>query len=338
MVYNANLPRGTNPTWTSGANNANALMPIEMMKDIISVATEKSFFGRMAKKVPMGTQLKQIPVFQTKPTAYFVTGDSGLKQTTTVAWKNVTMTAEEIAVLVPIPINVINDLTISIWDKIKPEIEEAFAIALDGAAVFGVNKPASWPSALVTGAVSAGNTVTQGTGVDIAADTNNVIAALAADGFVPRGIGIREAQRWAFQGLRDTTNGFIFQPSNPGVQNTTYGSDAQRREDNLFGISTMAVLNGSFETYNTATANAASLIVVDWDQVIMGTRQDMTMDFSKDAVIQDANGDIQFNAFQQDGMVGRFVMRVGYAVPNPVTRLQATEGSRWPAAVLRDAA
>ena len=45
------------------------------------------------------------------------------------------------------------------------------------AALFGVNKPISWPSSLVTGAVSAGNTVTQGTGVDIAADVNNVFAA-----------------------------------------------------------------------------------------------------------------------------------------------------------------
>lgn len=338
MVYNANLPRGTNPSFTSGANAANALIPIEVQRSIISVANEQSVVLQMAKKQDMGTQLRDMPVLATKPTAYFVNGDSGLKQTTTMAWKNVRLTAEEIAVLIPIPINVVNDLSMDIWEKIRPEVGEAIGRALDAAVLFGTNKPSSWPAALGPQAISAGNTVTHGAGVDIAADTNNVIAAVEADGFIPRGIALRQSLRASFRGLRDTTNGFIFKPGEPGVENSTFGAGAGARKGQLFDLPAMTTMSGIFEDEDAASANAVELLVVDWEQVIIGVRQDITVDFSKDAVITDGAGAIQYNAFQQDGIIGRFVARFGYAVPNPITRLQATEGNRWPAAVLRMAA
>jgi len=44
------------------------------------------------------------------------------------------------------------------------------------------------------------------------------------------------------------------------------------------------------------------------------------------------------NLMQQDAIALRFTMRLGFQVPNPINRLQATEGSRSPFGVLRDAA
>src|SRR5690349_13895227 len=162
MVYNANLPRGTNPTFTSGSNGANALIPIEKSREIISAAIEQSVVLQFAMKQDMGTQLKDMPALAFKPTAYFVNGDAGLKQTTYAAWKNIRLTAEEIAVLIPIPNNVLADASVNIWDKLRPEVGEAIGRALDAAVLFGTNKPSSWAAALATQAIAAGNTVTHG--------------------------------------------------------------------------------------------------------------------------------------------------------------------------------
>ena len=53
-----------------------------------------------------------------------------------------------------------------------------------------------------------------------------------------------------------------------------------------------------------------------------------------EAVIQDAGGGIVYNLFQQDMVALRMVYRLGFALPNPINRMQADVGSRSPFAVL----
>ena len=50
-----------------------------------------------------------MPVVSALPTAYFVSGATGLKQTTEVNWADVTLTAEELAVIVPVPQSAFDD-------------------------------------------------------------------------------------------------------------------------------------------------------------------------------------------------------------------------------------
>lgn len=340
MVYNANLPRGTNASFTAGANGANALIPIEKSREIIAAAIEESVVLQFAKKQDMGTQLKDVPAMAFKPTAYWVNGDAGLKQTTYAAWKNIRLVAEEVAALIVIPNNVLADASVNIWDKLKPEMAEAIGRALDAAVLFGTNKPAAWPAALGPGAISAGNTVTHGaSAIDVADDVNNVIAAVAADGFMPSGITLAQALRYTFQGLRDSQKGLLFQPRDEtGVSTAQFGSSVNARKGSIWGMPAMTTLNGVFEDNDAANANAVELFAVDWSQVMIGVRQDITMDFSNSAPIFDASGVLQVNPFQQDSTVARIVARFAYAIPNPVTRLNATEATRWPAAVMRMAA
>lgn len=339
MVYNTSMPRGTNPSFTSGSNYANALIPIERSREILAAAVEQSVVLQFAKKEDMGTQLKDMPALAFKPTAYFVNGDAGLKQTTYAAWKNVRLIAEEIAALIVVPNNVLNDASVKIWDKMRPEMAEAVGRALDAAVLFGTGKPASWPAALGPGAISASNTVTHGaSAIDVADDVNNVIASVAADGFTPSGIVLAPNLRYTFQGLRDSQKGLIFQPNDPGVSNSMFGSAINARKGYLWGMPAMTTLSGVFGDEDTASANAVELLAVDWEQVIIGVRQDITLDFSNSASISDAAGAIQVNAFQQDSTIGRVVARFAYAIPNPVTRMNATEATRWPASVMRMAA
>src|SRR6185369_10209627 len=102
--------------------------------------TEDSAVLSMFKHRTMSTAQQRMPVLATKPTAYFVTGDTGLKQTTSISWSNKFIDAEELAVIVPVPEKLLDDVDYDIWGEIKPEIVEAMAVALDAAILFGFNK------------------------------------------------------------------------------------------------------------------------------------------------------------------------------------------------------
>src|SRR5699024_8131642 len=112
-----------------------------------------------AKQVRMSSKKAKQPVLATLPEAYWVDGDTGLKQTTKNTWTGLTITAEELAVIVPIPDAVVDDANVPLWDQIKPLLAEAIGLKVDRAALFGVDKPASWPTGMVPGAIAAGNVV-----------------------------------------------------------------------------------------------------------------------------------------------------------------------------------
>jgi len=335
--YTSYVSRGTEPTFTAGSNGASALIPVETSNKIIQGMTRKSSALRLMTHMQMSRHLKDMPVLSALPTAYWVSGDTGPKSVTSQAWKNVRLIAEELAVVVYIPDVVLKDSEANIWAQIRPKVEEAFGKKLDEAVFFGIEKPASWPDDLKTGAIAAANTVTDGTGVDIAADINNAMAAVEADGYGATGIAMRQTYRSRFRGLRSTTNEPIYQ-ANMGLNKAMFGQSAEEDEGFIWNTRSLAVLNGSFEAENAASANAASLIVGDFSQAMIAIREDINVEFSKSAVMHNAEGLVTFNAWQQDMTAGRFTARFAYAVPNPVNRLQETEASRWPFAIIRDAA
>mgnify|MGYP000075344333 FL=1 len=338
MPYNSLISRGTDPSYSTSANESNPLIPVEVQRGIIQGMTEKSAVMRLMKTMRMSRHLKQMPVLNSLPTAYWVTDPTGLKQTSEMDWRNVMLTAEELAVLIPIPDVVLADADYDIWSEIRPKVEEAFGKALDEAVLFGINTPSSWGSSIKSLASTASNTVTIGTGVDIAADMNNALAAVEADGYGPNAIAMRQDLRASFRGLRSTTNEFVFKPGEAGAENSRFGSGNNAVEGSIFDIRALAIRNGSFESENTATSNSVSAIAGDFSQGIIAVREDISVDFSKSAVIHDNTGAIQYNAWQQDLTIGRFVARFAFAVPNPVNRTRETTSARYPFALLRDSA
>jgi hypothetical protein len=337
-TYDSYVQRGTNPTQTTTANGAQPLLPEDYAKQLIDGVAEKSAVLKYMPSRRLARGVQRMPVLDTLPTAYFLTSETGLKQTTTMAWRNVFINVEELAVIVPIPEALLMDLDVDLWEQFRPKIEEAFGVAIDAAVLFGTDAPSSWPTAIATAAIAAGNTVTQGTGVDVAADINNVMAAIESDGYGVTGFLHRQDVRAALRGLRTTTNEFVFNDGEPGAEMTGFGDGVNARNGTIYRTPARSLLNGVFEAHNTATANATKLIGAQWDQFILGLRMDITMKKFDQGVIQNGSGEIVFNLMQQDMQAARFVMRLGWACPNPVNRTQQTTASRYPASVLRDAA
>lgn len=299
-----------------------ALIPEENAKEIIQGAIAQSTVLSMFRRLPnMSSKVLSQPVLDMLPTAYFVDGDTGQKQTTKMQWSKKKITAEEIAVIVPIPEAVLDDARdngYDIFGEVTPRVQEAFGKVIDNAILFGVNKPTSWRDGLVASAIAAGNTVTS-TGdvfIDIFGE-NGVIAKVEEDGFIPNGVAASVKLRGKLRGLRDDNKQPLF------VQNLRESSAPYA----LDGMPIYFAMNGVWD--NTT----AELIAGDFSQAVYAIRQDLTMKVLSEAVIQDAEGNIVYNLAQQDMVALRFVMRLGWEVPNPINSLNQDAATRFPFAV-----
>lgn len=300
---------------------AAALIPEDASREIIQASTEASALMQLARRLPnMPTNQRRLPVVSALPTAYFVTGDTGLKQTSEVNWDNVYLNAEELAVIVPVPQAVVDDASYNIWGEIQPLLAEAFGKAIDAAMLFGTNKPSSWPTAIRAAAVAASNSVSAGGAGDTYDEllgAGGVWSTVEADGYMVNGVIAATSAMALLRGLRDGATGTpIFFPD-PKTAN----------DYRIAGVPLVFPRNGGFDS------SATHLFAGDWSQVVYAMRQDISVTIADQGVITDNAGNIVYNLFQQDMVALRAVMRVAFAVPNPINRMQGTAASRYPIAV-----
>lgn len=300
-----------------GRDDADALVPVEYATEVIKEAPKESAMLSLAKRVPMSSKTKSQPVLSVLPQAYWVNGDTGLKQTTELQWKNQVITAEELAAIVVIPDALFDDSSIPLWDEVKPYLAEALGRTLDAAAIFGTDKPASWTTpAIVPGAIAAGNTVTAGTGADIGVDVAEIGRLVSEDGYSVTGFASGPGLQWALRGVRSVD----------GVP--IYGALDNTGTSGLYGFPLNEVNNGAWDS------DSATLIAADWSKFVVGVRQDITFKVFEEGVISDADGKVIVNLMQQDSKALRVVFRVGYVGANPITPVNGTEATRFPAGVL----
>lgn len=302
-------------------SGAQALIPEDVANEIIQGAVQQSTIMRMARKLPnMPRNERRLPVLSSLIVAGFVTGDTGVKSTSSQLWNNKFIEAEELAVIVPVSENVLDDSAFDIWGEIRPRVEEAFGLAFDAAVLYGTNAPTSWPDDILTGASNAGNAVTIGTGADLYEDIlgeDGVVSLVEQDGFMVTGHIATLNMRGKLRGTRASTGELIFQqmPQDP----MRYVLD---------GAPVEFPRNGSMD------ASQALLFAGDWDQLVFAIRRDITFKVLDQAVITDGSNEIVFNLAQQDMVALRVVMRLGWQVPNPINRIQTVEANRFPFGVL----
>lgn len=308
--------------------DAGALIPEEVSRAFLESLQYQSAVRSLFTNVPVGRAQVRFPVLSALPLAYFVTGDTGLKQTTEMAWTNKFLNIEEIAVIVPIPESVIDDAGFPIWSEVQPLIVQAAGRLLDAAVFFGTNAPASWPTNIVANAVSAGNVVARGTAAQaaggFAADWDSLVGTLETDGYVPTG-GIANLTVRGFARAARTTQGDRY--SDP----FTFGRDGENPWIEKDGLRVTHPMEGLWP----AGASVAETILINRRQFVLGVRQDVTWKLLTEAVIQDNTGAIVYNLAQQDMVAMRMTMRVGWQVANTINYQQPTEANRYPAAVMR---
>lgn len=296
------------------------IIPVQYATDIIKNSPKSSVLLTRGRRVTMTSRERSQPVLNLFPQAYWVNGDTGLKQTTKQQWGDLKMTAEELAVIVPVPDAVIADSSIDLWGEITPAISESVGKLVDQACIFGVGKPSTWPSDIVSAAAAADNVVEAGTGADLADDIAALGELMAEEGYSVNGFASQPGLQWKLRRLRASDGTPIYQSqlNASGVAG-------------LYGLALNEVGNGSWD------ASKAMLLAADWTNFLVGIRQDITYKWLDQAVISDDDGKVILNLAQQDCTALRVVMRVGFQVANPINRIQEDASKRYTAAVLTPA-
>lgn len=321
MPYNSVISR----------TDAAALIPEEVSDAILTEVAGSNQLMTLARRLPnMSRAQTRMPVMSALATAYFVSGDTGLKQTSEVNWENKYIYAEEIACIVPIPEAVLEDQDYDIWGQVRPEIVRAMNVAIAQAVLYGTNIPANWTTALgaagiVAGSTAAGHTLSLAAYADVyeavlgetAAGVDGVYMTVEADGFMVTGNLSHVSMKGMLRNLRDANGNPIFK---------TAVQDATRYE-----------LDGApiyFPTDGSIVAASSLLVSGQWDQLVYSMRKDITYKVLDQAVIQDQAGNIVYNLAQQDMVALRAVMRLGFALPNPINRMNQTAATRFPFSVM----
>lgn len=272
------------------------LMPepvvVELQQDIARTSIVASLF----RQIPMSSGQVKTAVLDALPYAYWVNGDTGLKQTTKVSWTGKYLTAEELAVIVPVPEAVIADVNVDIFARLRPLLADAFAMVLDSATVFGVNRPATFAQAIVPGAAAA--TPTQAiVNADVVAGIDEALSLLEGNDVNVNGIVARAAVRGAVRRALTQLGG---------------ASSLGAAPNDLFGYPLV---------YPSGTlgwpANLQT-IMGDWTCAVLGVRQDITYKVLSESVISDDAGKVIFNLAQQDAVALRAVARYAFAVADHV--------------------
>ena len=278
----------------------------EIFQGVVTNSKALSLFKRLPNMTSDKTKLR---ILDSLPIAYFVdeTTNNGRKNITKMAWDKKYINAAEIAVIVPIKENDLNDADVDLWAQIRPRLVEAFGRKIDDAIINGVGKPTDWRAGLIPSIISAGANVTE-TG-KLYSDINDVMTKVEESGYNVTGLFGGVGLKGKFRMMTDTTG----QPLNT----TEIGS-----------------LKREFVDNGTWDKSLATLVAGDFNQAVYAIRNDITYKVLTEAVIQDpTDGSIMYNLAQDDMVALRVTMRLGWEIPNPVNALNETE-TRFPFAAL----
>lgn len=302
--------------------DAEALIPVQESREIIQGVVEQSAVLQRGKRLANMTSAQtSMPVLDLLPIAYFVNGEGGSakKKVTTMKWGKKKIYAEEIAVIVPIAEAVLDDADYDIWGEVRPRLVEAFGQKIDGAVLFGADKPEKWRDDVVTTAVKAGSYVKLGSDLyDSILGEGGVIAKVEESGYFVNGHMADITMRAKLRGLKDTTGQPVFKSDMQS--GTTYTLD---------GSPMNFPRNGAFDR------GKALMISGDFSELCYSIRQDITFKIFDQGVIQDPDsGEILYNLMQNDMVALRAVMRLGWEIPNPINTMVPDATKRCPFSLL----
>lgn len=272
--------------------------------EVLNVTTRESVAMSSITTVAMSNKKDKLPVLSTLPTASFLAAEGDVKPESKVSWDHKFLTAEEIAVIVPIDDSVLADSQIDVAGQVTSLVGQEFARVIDAAVFFGTGAPASWPTGGLFGAVAAGDKVEY-------ADVTSWGAVF--DSVEVKGMDVSRV--WASRSIR------------AGLRNPIIPGQAIPLPDvgvnGIYGVTPQYPLGWD--------KTDALAIVGDPSCAVLGIRQDLTFDWSTEATLTGYG-----SLWEKDATALRAVMRVGFVLANPIN-IETGDRSLPLAALIPDA-
>lgn len=295
-------------------SNSTVVLPVEYGREIIRGVVGRSKALELGRRLPdMRGKTYKLNVLSNLPVAGWVKNQSTPnnadeaelknKPVSYLAYEGVDVVAEEIAVIVPISINTLNDVEdfgVELMPEISEQVIGAFQQVIDATVFFGVNSPWAGYSGIVAGATSAGATVTWdgSTGTSFYNAINDAMEYVENSGYVPT----------AILGGPSLNSAFRKTITDLGILASDQGE--------IGALPRHIDLTGGFNQ------SSAFAIVGDFRYLVYSFREEMSMRILYEATLKDpATGTVLYNLAQQDMIGLRFTMRLGVALPNPVNRV-----------------
>lgn len=291
---------------SSNRTDVAGIIPEDYSNAFLDAVVSESAVLSNFRTIRLGTKVTKMPVLSALPSAGFVseyptTGHQ--KPTTKATWTNETITVEEIAAIVPIPENVVEDSTVDLFDYMRPLIGQAFGRVIDGAVLLGTTtKPSTWTNHLLGLATTAGQTVEAGrTNKDLADDLSDTFAEIESLGFDVNTVFAGKDMRARLRNLRNVDGDLIYSSIKDGNgRETIYGADLAY------------VANGAWD------ATDALALAVDRSRLVVGIRSDMDYKVLTEATVDGVN------LAESDMVALRVKMRLGWAVNRGLNALGGT--------------
>lgn len=281
--------------------------------DVLEYAQEQSAALSSFPVLRMGTATHRMPVLAALPTGGFLSADQEVKPSSTMSWDKVTLTAEEVALIVPISDTAIADANFDVVGAVRQAIGQEFARIVDAAVFFGTGAPASFPTGgLVGTTITATQMIEAGRQNKTVVDDLNETFGIVEDISDVTNVFASRTLRTSLRGLKDGNGAPIYVPTQgpAGV-------------DSIYGIPTKYPV-----AWDSTGADGALMLAVDRSMVALGIRQDITFKVLDQATITGFG-----NLAEKDSIALRCVLRFAFNIANPVS-LRA--GARvYPFAVYR---
>jgi HK97 family phage major capsid protein len=303
--------------------DTSALSDEQVYAEVIKGITEGSTVLPLMTRLPDLTKKQgKLAVLSALPQAYFVSGDTGIKQTTKAAWENVYITSEELAVIIPISEAVLDDVDYDIWAAVRQPLIDVFYQKIDRAILHSDNRPSSWPIGVATQAAATGHQVAET--AELYQDllgVGGVLNLIEADGYSANGAVAQTGFKAKMRGLVDANKQPIFRSA---YSNGNAGSMVYELDGNPIHFPA----NGSMATGDPLA------VFGDFKQAVFAMRKELTFKLFTEGVVTDNDNNIVYNLMQNDMVALRAVMRLGWAMPNPTNMLNGVKATRFPFSIL----
>ena len=120
--------------------NLRGFVPQLQATDIIRLAVRGSAILRLSRVEMLESESKKFPVMTKGVGAYWVDETERIR-TSKAQWIYPEIRAKKLAVIIPVTREKLEDVTISVFEELKPYIAEAFSSAIDSACLFGKDSP-----------------------------------------------------------------------------------------------------------------------------------------------------------------------------------------------------